>query len=226
MGSILAKNCSCVLGRVLGPVRYEKQIQGNWPKVNKDGEGLPVQEIWITSLLRLYTSSSERTPRPFLSACVFLCSFCLKKTNCFLCALSHALCCVSNNKLGSYFLQIGLLEIFLLSNGGKSQGHFTSSLQPLVVWWLGVLVSIQATQVQFLGTELPSLFRTAHCSPSQITLRKCSIVLKMATCEKPGPCSQEGRKANPRCSLRNGDSCLSPPPARLPHSHPGGWIFH
>ena len=44
-------------------------------------------------------------------------------------------------------------------------------LYPLVVWWLGFLVFIQATQVQFLGRELRSFSRTAHCCLSKITSR-------------------------------------------------------
>ena len=35
------------------------------------------------------------------------------------------------------------LETFLLSNRGKSQGHWASSFQPLVVSWLGFLVFTQ-----------------------------------------------------------------------------------
>ena len=61
-----------------------------------------------------------------------------------------------------------LLKIVLVSNGGKTQGHFASSLWPLVVSWLGVLVFIQATQVQFLSRELRFLFRNTHCSLSKI----------------------------------------------------------
>lgn len=40
----------------------------------------------------------------------------------------------------------------------KSQGKFASNLQPLMVWWLGFLIFIQATQVQFLGRKLRSRF--------------------------------------------------------------------
>ena len=40
------------------------------------------------------------------------------------------------------------------SLGAKIKGKLASSLQPLLVCWLGFLVFIQATQVQFLGREL------------------------------------------------------------------------
>ena len=40
--------------------------------------------------------------------------------------------------------------------GTKIQGKLASSLYPLLVWWLGFLVFIQATQVQVLGRELRS----------------------------------------------------------------------
>ena len=58
--------------------------------------------------------------------------------------------------------------------GGKSQG----------VWWLGFLVFIQATQVQFLGRELRSRFTpplTAACprsplyTPGQLQERSCNL---------------------------------------------------
>ena len=38
----------------------------------------------------------------------------------------------------------------------KIQGKRASSLWPLLAWWLGVLVLIQASQVQILGSELRS----------------------------------------------------------------------
>ena len=55
---------------------------------------------------------------------------------------------------------------------GKSQGKTGLSLQPLLVWKLGFLVSIKATQIQFLGMELItiSLHATAHCCLSEIIM--------------------------------------------------------
>ena len=80
------------------------------------------------------------------------------------------LCCVSNNELYTCFFlnSFCLLETFLLSNGGKNQGHFASSLRPLVFWQVGLLVFIQAPQVQFLGREQRSVFRTPHCCLSEV----------------------------------------------------------
>ena len=43
-------------------------------------------------------------------------------------------------------------------SGGKSQGKFASNLYPLLIWWLGFLVFIQGTQVQFLVRKLRSRF--------------------------------------------------------------------
>ena len=39
VGSILEKSRACILGRVQGPVKWGKK-QDNWPKVNKDPDGL------------------------------------------------------------------------------------------------------------------------------------------------------------------------------------------
>ena len=52
--------------------------------------------------------------------------------------------------MGTCFHGFCLLKTFLLSIGGKSQGHFVSSLQSLAVYWSGFLFSIQATQVPTL----------------------------------------------------------------------------
>ena len=64
--------------------------------------------------------------------------------------LSHLLLCyVSNNKLCTcFYCFASVRNAFFI--GGKCQG----------VWWLGFLVFIQATQVQFLGRELRSHFTT------------------------------------------------------------------
>lgn len=43
-------------------------------------------------------------------------------------------------------------------------------LAHLVDSWLGFLVFIYATQVQFLDKKLSSFFKTAHCCPSENTL--------------------------------------------------------
>lgn len=51
VGSILAESYTCVLGRVLGLVRCEKETQHNWPKVNKDPEDLS----YIRDLSHLFT---------------------------------------------------------------------------------------------------------------------------------------------------------------------------
>ena len=55
-------------------------------------------------------------------------------------------------------------------------------LYPLVVWWLGFLVFIQAIQVQFLGRELRSFSRTAHCCLSKITSRTFPVYSYSCKC--------------------------------------------
>ena len=72
------------------------------------------------------------------------------------------------------FLQFCILKL-LAFNEGKSQGHFTSSLYPLVVWWLRFLAFIQVTQVQFLGRKLRSLFRIFHWSFQHQYNPPCSL---------------------------------------------------
>ena len=42
--------------------------------------------------------------------------------------------------------------------GAKLQGKTPPNLYPLLVWWLGFLVFIQAIQVQFLGRKLRPCF--------------------------------------------------------------------
>ena len=84
-----------------------------WPKVNKDWEEL----LCVSGLTHtlLHSSSLGRMPTPFLSRCLFA-LFCLKQ---FLCVLSHLLCCVSNNKLWTYFY---LLEKCSFSVGSRARG--------------------------------------------------------------------------------------------------------
>ena len=91
----------------------------------------------------------------------------------------------------------------------------------------------QKSTLSYRHAELGAKFKKLELSGllTVLPLRSPSesVVLKMATCKKKTktrPCRQEGRKANPPCSLRNGDSSPSPPPAWLPDSHPGRWIFH
>ena len=91
--------------------------------------------------------------------------------------LSYRLCCVCNNGLHICIYTSCLLKIVLVSNGEKTQGHFASSLWPLVVSWSGILVFIQATQVQFLSRELRFLFRTAHCCLSKIMIMCFSVAV-------------------------------------------------
>ena len=63
--------------------------------------------------------------------------------------------------------------------GGKSQG----------VWWLGVLVFIQATQVQFLGREVRSRFTPPLTAASPRSGRAQKSVLEWALhrCAQIGP---------------------------------------
>ena len=106
-----------------------KKKPGNWPKVNKDLEELSYINDLTASLL--HSSLLGGRPHPF-SPGVYLClPSALNKL--FLCVLSHLLCCVSNNKPRTCFYSFCLLETFLLSNGGKSQGKFASNLWPLLV---------------------------------------------------------------------------------------------
>ena len=111
--------------------------------VHKDPEELPCINDLTAPSLR--SSSLGRTPTPFVSGWASLPCFHLNKL--FLCVLSHLLCYVSNNKLCTCFYSFASVRNVFFT-GGKSQG----------VWWLGVLVFIQATQVQFLGRELRSPF--------------------------------------------------------------------
>lgn len=58
-------------------------------------------------------------------------------------------------------------------NSGGSCGDSRGCVLPrvhLVDSWLGFLVFIYATQVQFLDKKLSSFFKTAHCCPSENTL--------------------------------------------------------
>ena len=96
----------------------------------------------------LCSSSSERIPIPFLSGYVFLPCFWLKL---FLCVLSHTSCL--QWKLCFYSFCILKIIVF---NEGKSQGHFTSSLYPLVVWWLQFLVFIQVHAAATAAKSLQS----------------------------------------------------------------------
>ena len=138
MSSILAKNYACSLGRIHRPVRCEER--NKWPRVNKDPEGLSCVRIYIPSVPhssppRMCVSASCLTygtlpPREeahTLSLWVCISDLLLSSINCFpVCSPIH--CAVSNNKLRTCFYSFSLLEIFLLSNRGKSQGHFASSL--------------------------------------------------------------------------------------------------
>ena len=67
------------------------------------------------------------------------------------------------------FYSFCLLETFLLSMGVRARGTLLLASSP---WWLGFLVFIQATQVQFLGRELRPLFRTADRCLSEINTFK------------------------------------------------------
>ena len=61
------------------------------------------------------------------------------------------------------------------STGGKSQGF----------WWLGFLVFIQATQVQFLGREWRSCFRPPLTAASPRSFSRCLHRPSSLTCS---PC--------------------------------------
>ena len=130
-----------MLGRVLGHQVWKKK-PGNWPKVNKDLEELPYINDLTTSLLH---SSLGGCPHPFSLGASLSC-FCLNKL--FLCVLSHLCCAMSLiiNFVPVFTALASVRNVFF--TGGKSQG----------VWWLGFLVFIQATQVQFLGREFRSRF--------------------------------------------------------------------
>ena len=100
-----------------------------------------------TSLL--HSSSLEGTPTPFTSGCASLPCIYLLLNKPFLWVLSHH---VSNNKLCT------CIYSFCLSEKCIFPGIIPYSLKLLLVWWLGFLSLIQATQVQFLGWELRSHF--------------------------------------------------------------------
>ena len=85
-----------------------KKKPDNCPKVNKDPEGLPYINYLTTS--SLHSSSSRKTPKPFLSWSVSLTCFCLKQTV-SLCALR--LCSVSDNKFCTCFCRFCLFEKFI-----------------------------------------------------------------------------------------------------------------
>ena len=94
-----------------------RKKQDNWPKVNKDLEGLSHISDLNTSRL---CSSSLRTP---LQVCIS--ALLLNWMNkLFSRVLSHTLCYVSNHKCRTCFYSFCLLETVLLTNRGKSLGHF------------------------------------------------------------------------------------------------------
>ena len=70
------------------------------------------------------------THSALLCRCVSLPSFWAGWTNCFPVCSSHTLCYVSNHKCWTCFYSFCLLETVLLTNRGKSPGHFCFS--PLV----------------------------------------------------------------------------------------------
>ena len=83
----------------------------------------------------------------------------------FLCLLSHLLCCVSNNKLCTCFNSFASMRKAFF-NGGKSQGKLASSQEPLLVWWLGFRVFIQAFCCCCLIIKLyPTLLCVARQAP-------------------------------------------------------------
>ena len=53
------------------------------------------------------------------------------------------------------------------SLGAEIQGNVASSFQPLLVWWLGFLLFIHVTHVQFLGRELDLTSRHHSLLPHQ-----------------------------------------------------------
>ena len=99
-----------------------RKKQDNWPRVNKDPEGLDYIK-WFES--PLYCTLHSGCPHSSPSVC-----FCLASdlNQLLLWVLSHAFCCVSNDKLCACFYSFHLLETVLLSSGGKNQNHFVSSL--------------------------------------------------------------------------------------------------
>ena len=140
----------------LGEGPWTRQVwikkQDNGPKGNKDPEGLSYISDLHPSVL---WSSSLRTPT-LLSRCVALPSVWLPKRlliredvrtlslwvcisvlllswiNCFpVCSFIHCAVSLMINAVPAF--SVCLLETFLLSNSGKSQGHFASSLWSLVV---------------------------------------------------------------------------------------------
>ena len=123
-GIHLKKRCARILGRALRQVRCGKRSEIIGQRRTKTQKNRPYMNDLTASLLR--SSSIRRRPTPFLSGCVFLLCFCLKKL--LLCVLSHMLCCADNNKLCTCFYSFCLLKTFLFFNEGKSQGNFASSL--------------------------------------------------------------------------------------------------
>ena len=142
VGYILEKSCTCILGRVHSPVTCEKR---NTIKVNKVLDGLSYISDFNLFLTALLLIQNAHTPfwecisawllphcaPPHQRRCLYPLSlsvyFCLASALNFLCMLSH-MGCVSINKLCTCFYHFCLLETFLLSNRGKSQGLF---FQPL-----------------------------------------------------------------------------------------------
>ena len=112
----LGKRSTYKPGRILGQggCGQQSKIIGQ-TKVNKALE----ESARIKIAFLLHSSSLGACPYPFLSRCVSLPCFCLQL---FLCAL-FPLCCVSNNKFCTYFYSLCLLETFLRSKEGKSQGN-------------------------------------------------------------------------------------------------------
>ena len=95
----------------------------NWTEL-KQRPGRTVLYKWFTSPLYC---TPPHSGHPHFSVCVYLYPA-SELDNQFYYVLSHTLCYVSNNKLCACLYSLCLLETFLLSNRGKSQGHFASSL--------------------------------------------------------------------------------------------------
>ena len=81
---------------------------------------------------------------------------------------------VSSNNFGTCFYSFCLLETFLLSKMVRAKG--TLHLAP-GVQCLEFLILHQATQVQYLGRKLRSLFSTAHCVSLRSILRKQTLYI-------------------------------------------------
>ena len=104
--SLLAKSCTCMLGRDLEQIRSEKRNEIIGQNQIKTWKNCPIHRF-----NHPFTALPIRQDALSLHVCIsaLLLSY---LNQLFLCVLSHTLYCVSNDKLHTYFYSSCLLEKF------------------------------------------------------------------------------------------------------------------